>query len=197
MGLPYLDKRIQYIIYLDATYIIAFLISMMSFIPEVEVFQRGVLIMLFASCIYFVVRVSQSVWGLDFCLSSPWCYYISRIFFTVTLFVFHLMLMHTSILISGNLMISQKIVKTIRMPEEHVTFYIYNDDDNNQNYNIGIAVRQTIMPTYKKIYSNEIICQDTLTVTCADGYFTFSDGDCSFRYPCKYHQKHGYGSYQP
>ena len=90
-------------------------------------------------------------------------------------------------------MISQKVVQTIHMSAEHVTFYIYDDD--NTNYKTSVAIRQTILPTYKKILSEEILCQETLTIICEDGDFVISDGDYTFRYPCKYHRKHGYSSH--
>ncbi|MBR6201203.1 MAG: hypothetical protein IKQ61_13170 [Spirochaetales bacterium] len=193
MGLTYADKRIQYIIYLDATYILCFLISMMSLIPEVETFQRCATVMLFSGGIYFVIRITQAFWQYDFFTSNQWIYYTSRIIFTLAIFFLHFTLMNTSILISGNLMISQKVVQTIHMSAEHVTFYIYDDD--NTNYKTSVAIRQTILPTYKKILSEEILCQETLTIICEGGDFVISDGDYTFRYPCKYHRKHGYSSH--
>ena len=192
MGLTYADKRIQYIIYLDATYILCFLISMMSLIPEFETFQRCVIIMLFSGCIYFVIRIIQAFWQSDFFTSKKWIYYATRIMATIGIFLLHFTLMHTSILISGNMTISQKVVKIIKMPDEHATFYIYDDD--NENYKTSIAIRQSFLPIYKKIFSEEILCQETLSVSCRNGDFIITDGDCTFRYPCKYHRKHGYSS---
>ena len=195
MGLTYADKRIQYIIYLDATYILSYLISMMSLIPELETIQHWMILTLFSGCTYFVIRIAQAFWYSDFFTSRQWIYYTARVVVILGGFLLHFTLLHTSVLISSNLMISQKLIKTIKCPIEHVTFYVYDDNDDNKNYKTSIAIRSSFLPTYKKIFSDEILCQETLSIDCANGDFIITDGDCTFRYPCKYHRKHGYSSH--
>ena len=146
--------------------------------------------MLFSSCIYFVIRISQGICSLEFCLSSLWLYYSSRIILIVIFFLLHFALMHTSLQMSNNLMISQRLIDTIYFPTENVTFYIYDDDIDN--YKTAVSMREHLLPIYKKILSDETITPEKLSITCSDGDFIITDGDRIYRYPCKYHRRHGY-----